>query len=290
MHSDTLTVSPKTFLQNDLQISLSGLLSAGYLLQCFAIFTPPKQREPFRYARYCIDCYYAALRENADRIRPAYGYRSLLQNRKDGVISALLTVENARAAQGEISNLAYLFSCGVRMFSLGWNGQNELCGERITPLGAEFLRYAETLPLMVDCSHLSDGAFYDLVAVYKKPFCASHSNARAVTPVLRNLTDDQIKIIADRGGVIGLNFYSLFTGGGDTVENLLTHARHIVRTGGEDVLALGSDYDGIPAPKGLETCAKLPVLYEATVKEFGASRAEKIFSRNFLRFFQSVCP
>ena len=154
----------------------------------------------------------------------------------------------------------------------------------------------EELGIIPDVSHLSDSGFYDVYAHTTKPFVASHSNARALCKHTRNLTDDMIRKIGERGGVIGLNYCPVFLDDkevyGDnesTVRLMAEHARYITDRGGMDVLGLGSDFDGIEGKLEMEDCSKLQLLYEALRHAgFTESETEKIFNGNVLRVYREI--
>lgn len=150
--------------------------------------------------------------------------------------------------------------------------------------------------MIVDVSHLSDAGFYDVLACTRSPFVASHSNARAVCPHVRNMTDDMIRKLATRGGVMGLNFSADFLeqrqAGEDnpgTVAAVVRHARHIVNIGGVECLGLGSDFDGIKTHQELPHAGCMDRLFEALKQAgFTENQIEKIFSENVLRLYREV--
>jgi membrane dipeptidase len=181
----------------------------------------------------------------------------------------------------------------------------------LTDKGREFVGKMEELGMIVDVSHLSDKGFYDVLEMTKKPLVASHSNARAICPCARNLTDDMIRKLANRGGVVGLNFCrdfllprqpftnSVGRGGGEeksdaprewkSVDALAAHAKHICNVGGIGVLGLGSDFDGIDDPGELTGAECMPLLWEGFKKEgFSESDIDAIFTKNVLKLYESV--
>jgi membrane dipeptidase len=165
----------------------------------------------------------------------------------------------------------------------------------LTETGKEFVCKMEELGMIVDVSHLSDRGFYDVLQIAKRPFVASHSNARAICPCVRNLTDDMIRQLANRGGVMGLNFYRDFLQPRPTATNwksvdaLITHAKHICNVGGIDVLGLGSDFDGIDDPGELTGADQIHLLWEGLTKAgFHESEADKILAHNVLRLYKSI--
>lgn len=166
----------------------------------------------------------------------------------------------------------------------------------LTEKGKELVVEMENLGIIPDVSHLSDAGFLDVLSVTKKPFVASHSNARAVCPNVRNMTDDMIKKLAERGGVMGLNFCPDFLEekplgekNPGTIAAVVRHAKHIVNVGGIDVLGLGSDYDGIPTHGELPGAQSMGLLWGA-LHEAGFSEGEldKIFYGNVLRVYKDT--
>ena len=226
----------------------------------------------------------------------------LEENERQGKMSSMLTIEEGAALEGSIDVLKEFYDKGVRMITLTWNYPNELgyphgyneksspC-ERfgLTDCGFQIVEAMENLGMIVDVSHLSDDGVKDVLKCTKKPFVASHSNARAVCPVSRNLSDDLIRKIACRGGVMGLNFYPPFLGDEGTIDTIIRHAKHIVNVGGIEVLGLGSDFDGIDGQKELRGAHDMPLLADAFAKAgFSGTDIEKIFNKNVIRVYKDV--
>ena len=141
---------------------------------------------------------------------------------------------------------------------------------------------------IIDVSHLNDGGFWDLVELAKKPFVATHSNARAITNHQRNLTDEQLKTLANKGGVTGLNFCHEFMHDDradklTTFEDVLRHAKHIVNVAGEDVLCMGSDFDGISSTLEWDDWSGMPALADRLATVFTPAQVEKFCYKNVLR-------
>lgn len=324
MHCDTISniVSAKRngektgLRKNAFHVDLEKLKQAGCLVQNFAMFLHLKEVEhPFIACMEMIETYKKEISENADLIAEAFSYQDIVTNQKHGVMSALLTIEEGEAAMGSMENLHTFHECGVRMITLTWNFKNSIgypnCllpdGTRapygiantqqgLTDFGIDFVREMEQLGMLIDVSHLSDAGFYDVLRYTKKPFVASHSNARAVSPHVRNMTDDMIRELADRGGVMGLNFCPAFL---DTEQNyekavgtmqmLMQQIKHIIHIAGEEVLGLGSDFDGISPHAQLKDASCFPLLSECMEQE-GISNTviEKIFYKNVLRVYREV--
>lgn len=166
----------------------------------------------------------------------------------------------------------------------------------LTDKGREFVCEMEWLGMIVDVSHLSDAGFYDVLEATKKPFVASHSNAREVCGCVRNLTDDMIRRLAERGGCTGLNFCADFLKvmpvgepNPGAIEDVVRHAIHITNVGGIEVLGLGSDFDGIDTNEGLPGVQSMGHLWDALHKAgYRQSELDKIFSENVLRVYREV--
>lgn len=283
-------------------VSLEKLKKSGCAMQCFAIFTDGAgAEEKFQRA---LALYQSYLKRGY--LHPVLNFSDYVRARRAGRIASLLTVENLGFTHGDVSRIAALRDCGVRMASLVWNRANEyarpnlvFCGgvplwesrekRGLTERGRRAVEELNRNRIILDVSHLSDGGVEEALALSRYPVVASHSDCNTVCPVCRNLTDEQIKKIADRGGVIGVNFHRRFVGGGEIFEGLLRHIRHVVSVGGEDAVALGSDFDGIPTVEGMENCLRLqPFFSFLTAHGLPRRVLEKMAERNFLRVLREV--
>ena len=314
MHCDTISEllvnntwesleEPETLRKNSRHVDLLRMKDAGYLLQNFALFVN-QQTYPDVKGRVLnlLELYQKEMEQNSDLIASMTCMADLQENRRQGKMSAMLTIEEGAALEGSIDTLKMFHDKGVRMITLTWNYPNELGyphgyngksspGERygLTDCGFRIVEEMESLGIIVDVSHLSDDGVLDVLKCTKKPFVASHSNARAVCPMSRNLSDDLIRQLACRGGVMGLNFYPPFLGDNGTIEAVICHAKHIVNVGGIEVLGLGSDFDGIDGQEELRGAHDMPILEEAFGRAgFSGADIEKIFSKNVLRVYQDV--
>ena len=278
------------------------------MLQCFAAFVSERQNRFSAAMKLC---------DKFDLLCGEEGYNPVLRadEIKEDKINALLTVEEGGAIEGDLTKLEALYARGVRMMSLTWNYPNELgfpCfpdyeglhvgrlpltvreeKRGLTPFGFSAVERMGELGIIVDVSHGSDALVKDVAAITKAPFVASHSGANEVFSCARNLTDEGIRLIADSGGVVGLDFCADFLSFDLSKEGqknaLLAHAKHIIKVGGEDVLSIGSDFDGIPENEFMKSPADMPALLELFQSAFGARAVEKFASKNFLRVFESVC-
>ena len=198
-----------------------------------------------------------------------------------------------------MNKIKEVYDKGVRAISLTWNYENcfgwpnsldkEIMNKGLKEFGIEAIQYMNDLGIIIDVSHLSDGGFYDVAKYTKKPFVATHSNARMASPHQRNLTDDMIKVLAEKGGVTGLNFAPQFmdldvNATHTPVSNIIRNAKHIVNVGGIDVLGLGTDFDGIGGTQEIADSSMLPQLWDAFAKAgFHESEIEKIAYGNVMR-------
>lgn len=285
----------------------------------------PADKNPLKDVLTLADVYYRELEANKDLIAPAFTYGDIEKNTKDGKLSALLTVEEGGVCLGDLSVLRMLHRLGVRMMTLTWNFPNEIGFPNVdlskirpdteamasknvppaslnkadtvnglTETGIAFVEEMNRLGMIVDASHLSDAGFYDVLKYSRKPFVASHSNARSVCGAARNLTDDMIKSLANAGGVTGLNFCANFLTdpipgkeNPGTMEAVAAHAKHIVNVGGMECLGLGSDFDGIATNQGVPDASHIPKLFDLLKKNgFSESDLEKICYKNVLRVYK----
>jgi membrane dipeptidase len=162
----------------------------------------------------------------------------------------------------------------------------------LTKTGIEFVQEMEKLGMIIDVSHLNDAGICDVLRYTKKPFVASHSNARAICSHPRNLPDDLIVAIAERGGVMGINYNPPFLKDGEEVsriEDMVRHIKYIKNLAGVQCIGLGSDFDGIGGKLEISSPADLPLLQQALEKEgFSESEIEAIFYKNVLRVYQEI--
>lgn len=273
-----------------------GLSSGSYIAECFAIFLPPEiaQDKQYMFFKTQYNRFCEIARGN---LRIAKSRREIIANFKKKKVSALLTVENADFLSSDLKKLRIAERLGVKILGLCWNGENclgfpnshipEIHRLPLKAFGAQVIAALNSSTIIPDVSHLSFGGFMDVAAISKKPFIASHSACHALCPHPRNLTDEQIKIIAESGGVVGLNFYSRFLNGTNKTEmnDIIRHFKHLIKVGGNAVAAIGTDFDGMDCLLPVKSAADMPILADRLVREFGFLTAEKICYRNALRLF-----
>jgi membrane dipeptidase len=309
-HIDTLSKMLKhgwktiADVPSDSHVTGSRLRRSKVGVAVFALFTEKYEPSfpPHLRVLRMIDMANEIVRANAGWLELAGDTKSIGRIRKSGRIAMVLSIENGIAVEKDLGLLRNFHRLGVRMMSLTWNYRNRL-GDGIvgsparrrglTPLGREILREMGRIGMIADVSHLSEKTFWDLMETAERPVVASHSNALSVCGHPRNLNDDQIRAISKTGGFIGLNFCPDFLNleREASIGDVVKHALHIAEVGGTEVLAVGSDYDGIySTPKGLEHIGKIGKL-EGALRRAGFSSREidATTHQNFLRVFRNVC-
>lgn len=307
MHTDTLTAcsdSGSDLVGFEGQTNLLKLKNGNCAAQCFAIFTEGES------AASDFEKYLSFYKQNMPKLRhiaaPIANYADVLRCVEEGKVGVILTVENLGFIGSDLETIDCLNREGVKMASLVWNNKNQFASpnlvfenglplfenrvdEELTPLGRQAVERLDYNKIIIDISHLSDGGARDIFEGRKTPIVASHSNAQSVLNVCRNLSDELIKKIAGCGGVIGINFCKDFLGA-PAFDSVLKNIRHLINAGGEDVIAIGSDFDGIPVNPDIPDCTSVPALLNY-LSENGLpyKTVEKFAYKNFFRVFKEVC-
>lgn len=305
LHCDTLTRCADHGLDlsdNSLHLSLNKLPKDIRLCQCMAVFIPDTLRGAE--AESYFNCVYGYFLSQMKKYEAETSWITDISEIGKGFpdkagkrFAAVLTVEGGAVLSGKLQNIKRLYDLGVRMMTLTWNAENEICGGVDTALGftdfgRKTVKEMERLGMAVDVSHLSDKGFYELCGFASKPFVASHSNSRKICNHRRNLTDEMFAEIVKRGGLVGLNYYENFIkedGESISVDDLLRHVHHFLELGGEDTLALGSDFDGADIPEYINGVNKLDFLINS-IKRSGIPEAvtEKIIYKNAAKYFTKI--
>lgn len=283
-------------------IDFPRLIEGGVTCQFFAVYvdTVYKPERATPRALEMISAFYNEVEKFGDKIIIMDKSEDIIKAKRNGKIVALISLEGGEPIQYNPILLKAFYKLGVRAISLTWNERNMLAdgvsesrtGGGLTNLGLQVLEEMQKIGIIVDVSHISEAGFWDIIENCRKPIIASHSDCRALCDHPRNLTDEQIKAIAEKNGVIGINFYPKFLvkKGEATIDDVIKHMEHIIKIAGIDYVGLGSDFDGISStPKGLEDVSKLPNL-TAKLLERGYSKNDikKILGENFLRVIRQV--
>ena len=292
---------------NNLSVDIEKMKQGDYMLQVFAAYTNMQEGDSLVNCLRTIDLFHNEIEANKEDIGIVLSYNDILKNIEQNKMSALLSIEEGACCKGDVRLLRNFYRLGVRMMTLTWNYENELgfpneiideklvLDRGLKNKGFEFIEEMENLGIIIDVSHLSDAGFYDILNNTKKPFVASHSNARNICGHRRNMTDDMIKKLSDRGGVMGLNFYSYFLNNNvasddiSKIEDMIKHVKHIKNIAGIEVIGLGSDFDGIDCKVEIENSSKMQILAEKMKKEgFTENEIEHIFYKNVLNLFKEI--
>lgn len=301
-----------SFLSNEFSIDIEKMKKGDYLLQNLALFTDQKASPvPESETMALLDMYYTVLEENKDLIAPVLRYEDIIKNEKDNKISVMLTLEDGGVVFNDLAMLRNYYRFGVRMIALTWNYPNGIGYPNIsmkehdikriddknglTEFGIEYVKEMERLGMIIDVSHLGDKGFYDVLKYTNKPFVASHSNARSMCHAARNLSDDMIKELSKRGGVMGINFCGDFlseekpSDNYSSIKDMIRHIKHITKVGGIDCVGLGTDFDGIKPNLEIKDASMMPLLEKALYEEgFKEEEIAKIFYKNVLRVYKEI--
>ncbi len=321
MHCDTLTIA-NIHYRHDLnrlnmaQVDVERLLQGGARAQFFAICMPKQTtvkllgnlyEGDWKHIRRLAGILYNTCRQHPDIIQ-MYSHKGDWERCvKEGKICAFLTIEDGRDIAGDMSRLLLYRRLGVRVITLTWNFSNCFghpnapygrtatksdMNRGLTAFGKEAVEEMNRLGIVIDVSHLSDRGFWDVAEISKKPFVATHSNCRSICSHPRNLTDEQIRAIAEHGGVIGLNQYPVFLNRWSRVAgegDCLAHLLHLRDVGGIDCIALGSDFDGCSRTVRmyLNGPQDYPMLADVLLKNgFTQDEVDKIYFRNAERIIK----
>lgn len=205
----------------------------------------------------------------------------------------ILAVEGGAVLEGKTERVKELFSDGVSVLSLAWNGETELAGgvntdKGLTQSGKAVIAEMNRLGMVLDLSHLNDKSFYKAVDLSNLPI-ATHSNSRSVCNHKRNLTDEQLRLLKEKGGLIGINFYPKFLGTENVFDNIYNHISYMLDLGLINNIAIGSDFDGAEMSTELDCTEKTLLLYEHLEKKrLNMDILDKIFYENAMNFFKNV--
>ena len=262
----------RSLRSNDCHIDLERAKKLAGFCQCFACFTTPfmldwMQISPEKVFEQEIAVLESALEENKDLIRQGFTAQDVTENQEAGMMSAIFTIEGPAGFGFDPSKLEELYRNGFRITSLGWNEKNPLAGSNVTgggltDMGREYVKEAQRLGMIVDVSHISDEAFWDIMDVTEAPIIATHSNSRTVCGHSRNLTDDMFRAICNTGGVAGFNQCDEFVGIKPNLDTACKHFLHFMELDPDGKhIALGADLDGCDVlPDGFDGVQSYPAL------------------------------
>lgn len=276
-------------------VTMEAMKKGGMSLQTCTLFAGSQGMSGHPYEKAMAE--YAAF----ERLEREEGWQKVNSplEAEEGKVKILLSVEGGEIFEGSVERVHEFYERGIRMAALTWNNENEIghsaksaSKEGIKKQGWEILRAMADLKMAADTSHLNEAGFWDLIDHHSQPPMASHSCAKALCDHFRNLTDDQIRAMTQRGGWIGVNFYPRFLreDGKATVEDIVRHIDYMCQLGAEKNVGFGSDFDGIEyTPVGCESPAKVPAILDG-LRKLGYSEAAiaGIAGQNFLDYYRRL--
>lgn len=267
--------------------------------EAFSDIAPFKVSTPKEYADLIFDKLEAMVRANSEHVRLASTPGQLYANKAAGVKSIVLGIENGLALEHDLDNVNHFAARGVTYITLCHNGNNDICGSAryndggigVTPYGERVIQRMNACGVMVDLSHGGERSFYDALDISRTPIVCSHSNAKALCDVPRNLTDDQMRALARKGGVAHITLYHGFLRkeGEASIHDAMAHLDHAVKVMGIEHTGLGTDFDGDGGIKGLADSSELiNFTIQLLRRRYSQDDIEKIWGGNWLRVMRQV--
>ncbi len=303
-HCDTLTKlcdCGGSLEKNSYQVDLQRLLKReNGSIQVFAAFVDKKNDilTPKNRAINLINTYYNEIEKHKEKIHHCENSEDVFFALRNKKIAGILSLEGGEALEGNIDNLDFFYSRGVRGITLCWNYKNEIAegvmedtGSGLTEFGKAVIKKMNELGMIVDVSHISEKSFWDVLEESKGSVAVTHSNSKAIHNHKRNLSDEQIEAIIKCRGCIGINLYSEFLS--DKVcgiKDVISHVEHIFSLGGENNVGFGSDFDGMDSlPKNIYGVENVYMIIDEMLRlGYSDEKIKKVASGNFLRLFKEV--
>lgn len=261
------------FFENNLAVSGEKGAVFENWKQVFAVWIRDDQAEPYKLYNAILKDFKEKLKSKPDNLTPYF------------------SVEGGAVIEDDTDRLYILKEDGICALTLTWNGENRIAGgsksdKGLTDFGKRVIRDLNSLNMLCDLSHLNEKSFYSAIELADYPI-ATHSNCREVCNCPRNLSDNQLKLIAEKGGIVGLCFYPEFLGG-DVLEKLYRNIYHMLELGMENNIAIGSDFDGADMSGSLCDISKIPFLYDKLLKK-GINKPilDKIFYKNAENYLET---
>ncbi len=285
-----------------LHADIPKLIEGGVDGVFFGIVTHPLPCGAYRRAMRNIAFAHYTIKKHSDRISLALSAEGIVHAKNRGKIAALLGVEGMHMLDGRVERISNLYNEGVRYITMAHFTSNRFAISSADPLrenarlgkqGVLAVELMNEIGMIIDVSHTHSEIVRDVCRISKSPVIASHSAVRALRPVFRNMSDEDIKSVAETGGLIGLIYASDWLSGGikrTRLSAVVDHADHIKKVAGSDFIGLGSDWDGfIRTPRGMKDASDLPVLTQLFFERgYKPEEVENILGLNFLRVFRQV--
>lgn len=284
----------------DGHVDIPRLKAGGIKAQVFAVFVRPEWYGDAVHATLKgIVTLTREIKKNEDDVMLARSFKDVKKAVAEGKVAAFISIEGGEALQGDLDMLEVYAKMGVSSIILTWNNRNAIADGAgdirsnggLSSFGVEVIKEMERLGMVVDLAHISPKGFWDALEVCEKPVIVSHALPRKFMDIPRNLDDEQIKAVAERGGVIGVSFYfASYGGAGGSLEKVLDAIDYIVDKAGVDWVGIGSDFDGFDGKvEGLESCEKFINITRGLVhRGYSDEDIKKILGGNFMRVYERV--
>ena len=262
-------------------------------------YLPQPTENPTAFADSIFDQIEVIVSQNSDYVRIASTPRDLWMNKHQGLKSIMLGIENGIAIDSKLENLQHFVDRGIVYMTLCHNGDNDICDsargnsthQGVSDFGRQVIAEMNRLGIMVDLSHASEKSFYDALELSEQPIVCSHSSCRALCDHPRNLTDEQMRALAAKGGVMQVTMYNgfLVKDGEATVMDGLRHLEHAIEVMGIDHVGIGTDFDGDGGVRGIANASELLNFTRMLLsRQYSEQDIEKIWGGNFLRVMSQV--
>ena len=263
-------------------------------------YLPQPTENPTAFADSIFDQIEVIVGQNSDYVRIANTPRDLWMNKHQGLKSIMLGIENGIAIDGKLENLQHFVDRGIVYMTLCHNGDNDICDSAsktqhthhgVSAFGEQVIKEMNRLGVLVDMSHAGEESFYQALEISSKPIVCSHSSARALCDHPRNLTDDQMRALAQKGGVAQTTIYHGFLkkDGEATINDVIAHLEHAIDVMGIDHVGLGTDFDGDGGVRGLADSSELiNFTRRLLARRFSEHDIQIIWGGNFLRVMEEV--
>lgn len=254
---------------------------------------------PFSYTNFIFDKIEQIVHQNSKYLAIARTPSNLYENKHNNKKSIILAIENGLAIDGKLENIKHFAQRGVSYITLCHNGDNDICDSArgsnthggVSLFGEKVIQEMNKNGIMVDLSHGGEKSFYDALDISQKPIVCSHSNSKALCDVPRNLTDDQMRALAAKGGVAHITLYHGFlkTQGQVTILNAIEHLEHAIKIMGIDHVGIGTDFDGDGTIKGMADASEMiNFTIHLLRRKYNEHDIEKIWGKNWLRVMAQV--
>ena len=285
-------------------LDLPRLQDGGVTAQVFAIYLEDRYLPAgaAKQTLHTLDALYREVAENSGSMMLATRAGDVEEAKRTGKVAAIIGFEGAEALEGDLALLRVFHRLGLRLLTVTWSRRNQAgdgiqeirTGGGLTSFGVQLVEACNQLGIIVDVSHLSPAGLTDVLETSTAPIVASHSNAFAVCPHRRNLTDNQLTALAANGGVVGVTFVPSFISEAKDradLSTLLEHVDHITGVAGIEHVGIGSDFDGFgpSTPAGLEDVTCLPDITAGLARRgYSDQDVRKILGGNLMRVFRQA--